>query len=207
MPRSLEKPQYEGVSSRDDGKPELTMTKEELGEHEQKEADKELKGIREKIDKMTDKLGMPIDEGIKEAVVMFNAFDIKTTQSCEGHLEEGARLTPGIMVQPETPEIEDWYDNEEIRERVTAQSMAMKGQLIDLLNLFYRERKSDFEDMLGFRGVGYGFEIESNGAEVFKGLNEEKAQEKLIAYRKEMQDFTDFLKRIYPKHLFKKPLR
>ncbi|MBU3918948.1 hypothetical protein KKC63_03550 [Patescibacteria group bacterium] len=177
---------------------------EVLTKDEQKEAQKKLVGIREKVDKITDKLGMPIEDSIKETVVMFNAFNIRTSQSCEGHAEEDQKSAPWIMVQPRIPENEEWYEDKDTREKVIAQSRTMRKQLTDLLNLFYRERKTDFSDMLGFSEVAYGFKLQSNGAEVFKGLDVGEAQEKLLAYRKEMKDFTDFLKGIYPKHLFKR---
>jgi hypothetical protein len=48
-----------------------------------------LNRLRKKVDKVTDTLGMPIDEGIKEAVIMFNAVGLNTTASCEGHLDHG----------------------------------------------------------------------------------------------------------------------
>ena len=41
------------------------------------------------IEKIEDRLGKPVDEKIKEAVVALWAFDIPTSGSCEGHIEEG----------------------------------------------------------------------------------------------------------------------
>jgi len=110
------------------------------------------------------------------------------------------------MIQPRTPEKEDWYEDEKEREKARAQSQAMKKELIDLLDLFYKDRKTEPDSVLGFSGVAYGFRLQSNGAEVFKGLDDEDGKEKLEVYRKEMQDFTDFLKKIYPKYAFKRPL-
>lgn len=54
--------------------------------------DKQRKRWFEEIDKFknkTDKLGMTIEGGILETVVALNMAGIKTSQSCEGHLDRG----------------------------------------------------------------------------------------------------------------------
>ena len=187
-------------------KPEMMMSSEELEESEAEEAEKELVVIREKLDKVTDKLGYPIEDGIKETVVMFNAFNIRTNQSCEGHWEEDTKRVPWVMVQPRVPEDEEWYEDESAREKAIAQREAMKSQLIELLDIFYKDRETNPDDMLGFKGIAYGFKLQSNQAESFKDLDSEQGQEKLLIHRKEMQDFTAFLKEVYPRQLFKRPL-
>lgn len=45
--------------------------------------------MRERVSTFTDKLGMPIDVGIFETVVMLNILGLQTFQSCEGHLDHG----------------------------------------------------------------------------------------------------------------------
>jgi len=187
-------------------KPEMIMSSEELKEHEAEEAEKELVIIREKLDKVTDKLGYPIEDGIKETVVLFNAFNIRTNQSCEGHWEEDKETVPWVMVYPRVPEDEEWYEDESAREKAIDQSEAMKSQLIELLDIFYKDRDTNPDDMLGFKGVAYGFKLQSNEAESFKDLDSEQGQKKILIHRKEMQDFTDFLKEVYPRQLFKRPL-
>jgi len=42
-----------------------------------------------KVEKITDRIGYPIDPGIKESVIALNVFGIKTDGSCEGHLDRG----------------------------------------------------------------------------------------------------------------------
>src|SRR3712207_1504419 len=41
------------------------------------------------VNRITDRLGMPIDEGIKETVVALNVLGINTVASCEGHFDRG----------------------------------------------------------------------------------------------------------------------
>ena len=42
------------------------------------------------VEEFTDRLGMPIDSGIFETVVVFNLLEFCTFQSCEGHLDHGS---------------------------------------------------------------------------------------------------------------------
>jgi hypothetical protein len=45
--------------------------------------------IAQRISRTVDKLGLSIDEGIKETVIVLNALGISTRASCEGHLDSG----------------------------------------------------------------------------------------------------------------------
>jgi len=58
------------------------ITKERNGKEE-------LKRIRKEVEQITDGLGMPIDKGIKEAVAIFNAVGLYTSDSCDGHIDRG----------------------------------------------------------------------------------------------------------------------
>ena len=42
-----------------------------------------------KVDSITDKLGQPIDNGIREVVISFIMLGLSTSASCEGHLNWG----------------------------------------------------------------------------------------------------------------------
>jgi len=52
---------------------------------EQKAKEERLENIRSGLEKVTDAVGKPIDEGIKESVAVFNAVGLPTYESCEGH--------------------------------------------------------------------------------------------------------------------------
>lgn len=41
------------------------------------------------VETFTDRLGMPVDAGIFETVVVLNLLGLQTFQSCEGHLDHG----------------------------------------------------------------------------------------------------------------------
>lgn len=56
------------------------------------------------VDKMGDRLGLGIDEGIRETVIAFNLSGIQTDSSCEGHLGSGL-LFPWVgFSAPDEPE-------------------------------------------------------------------------------------------------------
>lgn len=66
---------------------------------------------RKEPDGMADRLGMPIDEGIKDTVAAFQLLDFNTQASCEGHIERDL-LTPWIDIgAPNQPSIR--YNGEE----------------------------------------------------------------------------------------------
>lgn len=67
---------------------EAPPTSERLSE----EKERALEAVRSRIEDVTDRLGKPIEEGIREAVVLLNVLDIATQQSCEGHEDESDGL-------------------------------------------------------------------------------------------------------------------
>ena len=76
-----------------------------------------LDKLRKKVDKITDALGMPVDEGIKEAVIMFNAVGLYTSASCEGHLDHGLPA-PWIDVEAPNEPKERYVGEKEIFRKV-----------------------------------------------------------------------------------------
>jgi hypothetical protein len=166
-----------------------------------------LQEIRKEIDQITDATGRPIEPGIKEAVIMFNAHGLRTRQSCEGHSEtdrvlEEQTLAPWVEVYPEEPDVEKWQYNDELREKVDKEGRELRLKSIRLLDQFYRvnDRKVPYDAMLGFDNIAYGFRIQSNGLEVLPDLPEETRNERRLLYKKEMDDFTEFLKNEYLKN-------
>ncbi len=171
-----------------------------------KKREDELARLRGRVNKIKDKLSLGIDEGIKEGVVAFNAFGLKTSQSCEGHFgqkgEEGkGSPTPWIEVAPQEPDTENWYENDEAREKVTKERNELQAKSIKLLDEFYKGRSSSYDIRLGFVGIGYRFRIQSTGTEIFEELTrdlpEEEKAKKAGEYRKEMSDFANFLQDQY----------
>ena len=160
-----------------------------------------LTRIHKSIETTTDTLGNPIDDGIKESVIMFNVHGLRTIQSCEGHPDEfhTAQYTPArgpwIEVYPEEPKQERWQDNDRLRENVEREGGMYRVKAIDLLNKFYKHRTVPYDVMLGINSIAYGFKVQSNGLETLQFLTKEKKMEKEKLYKKEMRDFTEFLKK------------
>ena len=57
-----------------------------------------LLAIEQSLRGVTDRLGMPIDDGILKTVVAFNAIGFITVQSCEGHADRGC-CYPWVSLQ------------------------------------------------------------------------------------------------------------
>lgn len=58
------------------------------------------------LDSIRDRLGQPIDQGIKETCAAFIINNLPTTQSCEGHLNEGVAY-PWIDIGPQYEDLSD----------------------------------------------------------------------------------------------------
>ncbi len=168
------------------------------------EKERELQRIRERVAEIKDALDEPVDEGIKEAVIMLNAMGLRTISSCEGHPErprpegKGPSFAPWIDVGPEEPDKPDWTEDEGLREKIHKESVEYQRKAMGLLGEFYEDRRVPYDAMLGFAyGLGYWFRVESHGSEFIENLPEEKQLEKIKLYRKEMDDFTEFLRQRY----------
>lgn len=62
-----------------------------------KEREQIWQGVSDLVDNCRDKLGYPIESGIKPVVIGLNAHGINTTMSCEGHTDRG-RIYPWVDV-------------------------------------------------------------------------------------------------------------
>lgn len=79
--------------------------------------ERELEEIRRKVDEIRDQLGMAVDEGIKETVVMLIALGFPTSGSCEGHIERALPMPWVDITVPNRPE-EQFVGEKEIKEKV-----------------------------------------------------------------------------------------
>jgi hypothetical protein len=57
-----------------------------------------IERARAEVSHITDGLNLSIDEGIREAVAVLRALNVETTQSCEGHLDQGSP-SPYVDIQ------------------------------------------------------------------------------------------------------------
>jgi hypothetical protein len=145
---------------------------------------------REEVDHLADGLGNPIDEDIKESVVALRAHEFPTYASCDGHGSSG----PWIQVEALAPE--DWRESEAKQKEWQRENLRQRDRITELLNEFYRERQtpSDIRLALERHGIFGAFRIQSAGAEAIGDLSLSERQEKYRLYKKEMDDFTEFLR-------------
>lgn len=75
----------------------------------------QLKAIRQEVDGWGDRLGEGVDEGIKETVAVYNAMELPTSASCEGHFgNESEHGFPMPWVEIEAPNKPQWrFEHEE----------------------------------------------------------------------------------------------
>lgn len=164
--------------------------------------EQKLEEIRNKFKRTTDSLELEIDPGIFETVVILNALDFPTSQSCEGHLEEregGHPLkAPWVEIYFE-PKEKNWLEDEKLKAEVTQKNLQYQKRMIEYLDEFYQDYHPHFDSLINIERVGIygGFRIQSNGTHLVEVLPSEEQKEKLKTYRQEMDRFTQFLKEKY----------
>ncbi len=154
------------------------------------------------VDKILDGKGEKVDAGVKETVAAFNIHDLKTTGSCEGHLDGWGHLHPWIEISTPEPEGFDEVEDskrEEMGKEWEIKNLKQKIRLMPLLEEFYRNRDTSIDSRLSFQNLGsFGvFRVQSLGADVLKILPPEEQAQKRELYLKEMNDFAMFLKDKY----------
>ena len=102
-----------------------------------------------------------------------------------------------MEIYPKEPERKNWSKNENLRNKVIRAGLKLQTQAIELLERFYKRRKSRYDAMLVISGIGYGFRIQSAGLETLNELRPDAINRCAKLYKKEMQEFTKFLKRTY----------
>ncbi len=157
---------------------------------------------RAEVDRITDKLGLGIDEGIKEAVTAFRVNEFTTSQSCEGHTGKEEKYEASFpWVEIYTPEPKGWRESKgekkkQLDREWTIENLKQQQKMMGFLDEFYEGRETSFDARLTFDRIGAfgGFRVQSFGAEMMKLLPPEEQLKKLELYRKEMDEFTKFLK-------------
>jgi hypothetical protein len=161
-----------------------------------------LEQIKQRTERCVDKLGEPIDEKIKDTVIFLTAFEINTTNSCEGHLDKG---TGGPYIDIESkdiPELEKKIEEvkgNEVEEEKTTKEIERKNleereKIMTLLEEFYKDRKVSYDRHLIINPMARNWSrIESQGIDFQEIRTGDIKKEKLSEYQKEMSDFTKFL--------------
>lgn len=173
------------------------------------------------VDNVGDRLGLPVDEGIKESVVALNVFGINTSGSCEGHLDRGI-AAPWIDVQAKKTregealkqQADALFENAETREKegappeeldqiykeyhrlrkeIKRPDLEEVKKLMQQLIDFYADRKVPFDTQLT---IAQG-RLQSQGAILQEIADLSTKEQQLHAFQEEMRAFTIFLKDKY----------
>ncbi len=96
----------------------------------QKQWDNEIN----RLEKMVDLLGLPIDTNIREAVAAFNINGFPTYMSCEGHVEErfGSMIKISPYVGFGTPEPDIRFEGQEEIKRKIGEKYGVKPETVGL---------------------------------------------------------------------------
>jgi hypothetical protein len=181
--------------------------------------------VEEYIDRITDGLGMPVDEDIKNPVIVLNLLGIRTRQSCAGHVDRS--LAPWITIT--------WDDSSDVIElrknadeiRATIKELRKTKDLTshEIISLYEQyhtlNRKSDIPQLtecqkvlnllcefytnrlvradihLCISRVG---RIESIGYDFIEIQHETIKESKIKEYQNEMTAFSNFLVNKYFKN-------
>ena len=169
-----------------------------------KQKKKKWDDMSKKVDKVIDKLGMGIDKGIKKIVIVLNLLGFMTDGSCEGHIKWG-RIHPWVDVSIETPK--NWLklskskkhsDELKFQKLVEKRSLgALKEEkrMKNVIDKFYKKRKTSLEIRLMAEEFGYGFTLKNINAELIKILPATERKKLLKKYQNEMSAFADFLEK------------
>lgn len=166
----------------------------------------ELEEIKKWADNVRDRLGMPIDEGIKDTVIFLNAFEINTVASCEGHLDRGTGAPYIDIESKEVSELEKQLEQvkrnkrerEKIIREIERKNLEERQKIMDLLDEFYKNRIVPYDRRLVIQSMErYVSRLQSQGANLQGIRTEDIKKEKLLEYQKEMEDFTKFLRDKY----------
>lgn len=150
---------------------------------------------------IVDGLGKPIDSGIKPVVIALLANKVPTTKSCEGHphINNNTHGPSYPWVAISTPDPEGWRDNEEVQKKWKLENLQQQQRMLDYLTDFYKDRETTYGDQIriDFGNIYGSFRIQSTSGAIMELLSPEEQQSKIAMYRKEMDDFAEFLKNKY----------
>ncbi len=155
------------------------------------------------VDKITDRLEMPVDEKIKPVVVGLMALGFKTVNSCEGHLDYG-RAHPAVDIETDYL-ARPWGDGPPPKDPPSAWVDYCRDarafirptvkRAFDLLEEFYKDRDVHHDArIVVFSGGISGMTIENGYGQITQWLSDSGQAERLKEYQEEMLAFGEFLK-------------
>lgn len=157
------------------------------------------------VESVTDRLGKPIDNNIKLLIAVLWAHGFITDNSCGGHIEyrnggpfiwfssQTAKQKMHRMKQTKPLGGEEYTA---IYEQIRPASLKEQKRFIDLLEKFYAEHHQSstlLRIVVESRAVGSGVLLFQGAAVVDEFYDNQSREEWLLAVRKELDVFTNFL--------------
>jgi len=163
--------------------------------------------VLEKVSQFTNKIGMPMDEGIVEAVAIMQFIGFHTTMSCEGHV---GRHTGGPYIMFMSPVAEKLrkqaaaLDSRSSLQYKTLYRKAMRANITEqqkiyhLLDTFYKNRHTPFSQRLIIHTMGFSaFRLECQGSNITYMLSRPQQKTLLENNRAELQTFAQYVRTVY----------
>jgi hypothetical protein len=160
---------------------------------------------KHEVMKLTDKLGMPLDDTIVDTVVALQLVGINTNMSCGGHVDRNTAGPYIMFADPVADKMEFTYrttltpkDDEYKRQRIVARDLNLheRQKLLLHLDAFYSDRRVPYTTRLIVSSVG-GAEmsrLQCQGAELVHILSAEESKQILRHFQDEFRAFTDYLR-------------
>jgi len=159
--------------------------------------------LKQKVSKLTDKLGKPIDRGILDTVTILRACGIHTIGSCEGHVD---RPTGGPYIIFRSPNAKKYDDAKNVlpnhasaeyrrlRKQAIMANTRQTQKLLILLDGFYAHRIVPANQRLIVEYYGSAFsELMCQGAGLAHIHSPKQRADLLNKNQAEMRAFTDYL--------------
>jgi len=182
-----------------EGEPRRPQPKDAVPVPEKQPSERETIWQQKKmqIDQITDGLGLGIEEGIKEAVIVCQVHGMGTSASCEGHLNGEGMPYPWIDITAPAPD--GWRESEALQERWRVENMKLREKMRTLLEGFYSQSQppTDAQLVLVDHGIYGAFRLQSRGAKALETIPAgalASYQDTFAQYRQEMNAFVDYLK-------------
>jgi hypothetical protein len=154
---------------------------------------KRVEEVRRWVDGIADRLGQPVDPGIKEIVVALKVLDFPTTASCEGHFDHGA-IAPWVDLGPTRSRKPAGDCSSRWKKKLDKRRQQIEWRLYEILTKFYTGRDVPADVRISLRQVGWDIlRLTNAGAEALEVLPKPQQALKQELYRKELQEFASFI--------------
>lgn len=143
---------------------------------------------RRDADQLVDRVGYPIDGGIKETVAVLRALGIPTSGSCEGHPDRGLAF-PWVDVRH--PYLFGEHEGTEVNPAIVTANLAVRDRLRSLVEAFYGDAGGEPLDAVRLAPKGiFGATRIRVGP---RSIDERGEVHRLAPRQGEMMRFTEFL--------------